>query len=191
MRWAPVLAAVVVAACASEAPRGEDAEAGRVDTFDIAPPPGATDTDEAVPPGARVPAVPAGDTLRGRISLVGSAPHPLILLMAPEGGPGARLVGDGAPPLASLSGVEVVVWGERAGETLRVERFRVRRFDGRPAVDGILTRAREGWALVMEGDTTALADPPPALLEHEGQRVWVAGDPSRTPEAFGVITPGG
>jgi hypothetical protein len=81
-----------------------------------------------------------------------------------------------------------------------VSDFVVRSVEGAPAMDGILVARYDesgqdliggtliGYGLQLtRGGTIALTDPPADLVAHLGERVWVTGDPTAAPAAFGFI----
>jgi hypothetical protein len=81
-----------------------------------------------------------------------------------------------------------------------VNDFVVRSVAGAAAMDGILVALLDnsgqdiisptvlGYALQLtRGGTIALTDPPADLIAHLGERVWVTGDPTAAPAAFGFI----
>ena len=87
-----------------------------------------------------------------------------------------------------------------ADGALEVNDFVVRSVEGAPAMDGILVARYDdtvqdimpaaliGYALQLtRGGTIALTDPPADLVAHLGERVWVTGDPTAAPTAFGFI----
>jgi hypothetical protein len=128
----------------------------------------------------------AGDTLRGTVEIVGSEPMTGIVLQTGAGTPnlcGAREL------LRRVAGLEVAVWGARNAQgQFCVDRFAVRSANGVPAVDGILAREGQGFALVMaDGRRLPIARLPDALRSSVGARVWLAGPLDRAPDSFGVI----
>lgn len=132
------------------------------------------------------------DTLRGTVAVVGSEPASLVVLRPATGGREIRLDGSYGSALERLSGIDVWVSGELevGQQRLIVSRFEVRSVDGVPARDGVL--AVEGVRLVLvtpDGRRLPISNPPDALFEHVGGRVWVSGPPDREPVAFGLITP--
>ncbi|HEX2202430.1 MAG TPA: hypothetical protein VHG91_03990 [Longimicrobium sp.] len=139
-------------------------------------------------PGADSAAVPAADTLRGTLDVVGSEPATWVVLRTGGGRRDVALLGDRAV-LGRLAGLEVAVWGapERPG-VFRVERFEVRASGGVSAVDGVLARQGAGWVLVTHGGRRLPVARLPAALEGmEGARVWLAGPLDRDPDSSGVI----
>lgn len=138
------------------------------------------------PPAGDAPT--AGDTLRGRVEVVGSEPGTSVALLDGRGG-AVTLEGERAV-LTRLAGLEVMVRGRPgAPRTFRVERVSVRRADGVPAVDGVLARGDGHDVLVMDdGRRVRLAVTPVALRGIYGARVWLAGPLDRAPDTFGVIT---
>jgi hypothetical protein len=102
-----------------------------------------------------------------------------------------RIEGAGSAGLASLSGAEVVVWGRRSEQhVLDAVSFAVRTVDGAAAVDGILERSGDAYALrLTDGSRRMVTRPSPALRERVGSRVWVTGPADVEPQAFGIIEP--
>jgi len=138
------------------------------------------------PPANEGPPV-AGDTLRGRVAIVGSEPGTWVVLQ-PEGGRRAvTLLGD-RPLLDRLSGLEATVWGTAdASGMVRVDRFEVRASGGIPATDGVLERRGAGWVLVThDGRAHPIPVLPEDLRHKAGARVWIAG-PLGQPQSFGII----
>ncbi len=133
------------------------------------------------------PGAVGGDTLRGTVAIVGSEPITSIVLQTASG-PASGLCG-ALEPLRRAAGLEVAVWGSRNAQgQFCVDRFAVRSANGVPAVDGILTRTGEGFALVMaDGRRLPIARLPDALRSSVGARVWLAGPLDRAPDSFGVI----
>jgi hypothetical protein len=139
------------------------------------------------PAAGSASAVPAADSLRGTLEVVGSEPATSVALVLDGGARAATLEGE-RPLLDRLSGLEVAVWGApvRAG-VFRVDRVAVRAAGAVAAVDGVLAREGGGWVLVT-GDGRHLPVPhlPAALRGMAGARVWLAG-PLDHPDSFGVI----
>ncbi|MBW3654521.1 MAG: hypothetical protein KY444_00315, partial [Gemmatimonadetes bacterium] len=133
------------------------------------------------------PGVVARDTRRGTVEIVGSEPMTSIVLQTAAGASpglcGARDL------LRRAAGLEVAVWGSRNAEgQFCVDRFAVRSANGVPAVDGILVREGQGFALVMaDGRRLPIARLFDALRSSIGARVWLAGPLDRAPDSFGVI----
>ncbi|HEY0023808.1 MAG TPA: hypothetical protein VGB24_12890 [Longimicrobium sp.] len=128
------------------------------------------------------------DSLRGTVDVVGSEPATWVVLRVDGGTRDVALDGD-AGVLRRLTGLEVTVWGERAaGGRFAVARVAVRSASGVTAVDGILAREGEGFALVTEdGRRLPIARLPETLRSAVGARVWLAGPLDRAPDSFGVI----
>jgi len=153
----------------------------------------------SMPPGGMPDAASAAavDTLRGTVAIVGAAPVPQVVLRPAGGGADVELVGAQRDALARVAGAEVSVVGRRTRGTasasaLEVASFAVTAVDGQPAVDGRLER--EGGQLVLitaDGRRIRLVQPPAALQDLVGGRVWVAGPLDREPQAFGLIEPRG
>ena len=150
-----------------------------------------------VPAGGTPDAASAAavDTLRGTVAIVGADPLTRVVLRPAGGGADVELVGAQREALGRLAGAEVRVAGRQARGTasapaLEVASFAVTAVDGQPAVDGRLER--EGGDLVLvtaDGRRIRLVQPPAALQDWVGARVWVAGPLDREPQAFGLIEP--
>ena len=153
----------------------------------------------SMPPGGAPGAASAAavDTLRGTVAVVGAAPVTRVVLRPAGGGADIELVGAQRDALARVAGAEVRVAGRHTRGTasapaLEVASFAVTAVDGQPAVDGRLER--EGGQLVLvtaDGRRIRLVQPPAALADLVGGRVWVAGPLDREPQAFGLIEPRG
>jgi hypothetical protein len=119
------------------------------------------------------------------------------------GGGDVMLGGSETVNLRSLENDEVEVHGTWAGildgnDVLMVSDFIVRQVGGVDVLDGILTTLYDddshtniiGYAISLtRGAPVPLLDPPQELINHVGERVWVATSAEGKPEAFGVIGP--
>jgi hypothetical protein len=141
----------------------------------------------AGPPDATRPA--AVDTIVGTIRVTGSAPFPSVVLRPASGAPSLTLAGSDTAALRRAAGLDVVVRGAASDRRFLVSSFTVRAANGRPAVDGVL--ARDGDRLVLDTPSgrVALGNPPAALREMVGARVWVTGSLDRGPNTYGVLEP--
>ena len=99
------------------------------------------------------------------------------------------LAGMDAEPLRNLGGAEVEVRGsDDVVGAFNVIAFTVLSVDGRAAADGILQLVDDGYTLRLnDGSYRAVIDPPEELKALVSHRVWVAGPPDASPEAFGLI----
>lgn len=129
------------------------------------------------------------DTLRGTIAVVGTDPTAVVSLRTTISDPLLFLAGDEIPALRRLHGIDTWIAGRRTGEnTFHVLAFEVRAVDGLPAVDGILTAEPAGLSLLTaDGQKLLVQQPPPALRELAGARIWVAGPLHLPPAAWGLI----
>jgi len=151
----------------------------------------------AVPPGGAPDAASAAavDTLRGTVAVVGALPLTRVVLRPEGGGADIELIGAQRDALARVAGAEVRVVGRQARGTaaapaLEVTSFAVTAVDGQPAVDGRLEREEGRLVLVTsDGRRIRLVQPPAALEDWVGARVWIAGPLDREPQAFGLIEP--
>lgn len=138
-----------------------------------------------------------GDTLRGIVQLVGTAPGVVTLVGSGAGAAPLAVLVEGAAALRAAAGLEVMVEGARSGTSdvlpiatpaFTVRRFAVRAVDGVAAVDGTL--ARDGERLVLQfadGRRVALVAPPAAFQDLVGARVFWVGPLDRAPSAYGVL----
>lgn len=145
------------------------------------------------------PAEPTLVTIAGFVHVTGRDEASLILTT--DDGYEIRLIGAGAARLARVDGAGVEVRGSwNADESFSVSDFLVREVNGVPVMDGVLismddyvddahTNAALVYALVLtRGGMVILSDPPAALTEHLGARVWVADSGDRPPAEFGIIS---
>jgi hypothetical protein len=152
-------------------------------------PSGAGPTKSA--PASPAPASPSpasSDTVRGIVAVVGTE-HEKQVIVRPPGARAITLTGPQALLVGRTAGADVWVAGTRGERNaLAVTRFAVRTVDGIAAVDGTLTD--DGGRLVLatpEGQRHAVANPPEALRQHVGARVWISGNLSQGPVAYGII----
>ncbi len=131
----------------------------------------------------------APENMRGVVSITGTSFEQQIQLRTVNGF--TRLL---APPadsvaLSRLGGVEIDVHGTGDGNTVHVTSFTAVRAGGQPVVDGVLTA--DGNALVLQTRTgrVTLGNPPTALRQMIGARVWISGPLDAGPNSYGVIVP--
>jgi hypothetical protein len=127
------------------------------------------------------------DSVRGVVRVVGSSPFRQVVVSPSGGDAPVTLVGPDTATLRKAAGLEVVVRGSRTDGELRVTSFAVRSADGQPAVDGVLVRDGDGLALETAAGRVRLGNPPAALRDLVGARVWVAGPLDTGPNPFGVL----
>jgi hypothetical protein len=141
-------------------------------------------------------AAAGGQVLRGTVSVVGSAPVNVAVVVQGRDGESARVEGPLAEEIGRLAGAEVEVTGTRTpdamhGHSIRATDYTVRAVNGRPVVTGVVERSSDGQLQIStaDGQVVRLAGSTPAL--QPGQKVWVQG-PSVTTvqvQSFGVIKP--
>jgi hypothetical protein len=128
-----------------------------------------------------------GDTLRGVVRVVGSDPGTWVTLQ-PAGQRAVSLSGESAEALRSVSGADVWVRGRPMEWYFEVTQFSVRAIDGRATWDGVLRRNGQALALELsEGGTVQLDDPPQALQQYVGSRIWLTRPLPGRGAAYGVI----
>lgn len=204
--WAVMVFAVGIVGC-SRNDRGPRAADSAVPTQDTMSTPVLRVERDSVAPTSGAGAVPssdgtaANDTARGILRTVGAAPLTHMVLAPANGEQLALASGDSAVmiALAAADGLEIMVTGERTAERVmdvgpsgtrlfRVRQFAVRAVDGVPARDGVLRRSNGVWYLeIASGAREPIVDLPVALRTQEGARVFLVGDPTRAPQAFGVL----
>jgi uncharacterized Zn-binding protein involved in type VI secretion len=204
--WAVALLAGGAVGCA-RADRAPRAAESAVATLDTMSPPVLRVERDSVAPTSGAGAVPssggaaASDTARGILRTVGAAPLTHMVLAPANGEQLALASGDSAVmiALAAADGLEIMISGERTAERVmdvapsgtrlfRVRHFTVRAADGVSARDGLLRRVDGAWYLeTAPGVRQPIVSLPAALRNQEGARVFLVGDPTRAPQAFGVL----
>ncbi len=131
------------------------------------------------------------DSVRGIVTLAGTAPAVSVGLRPVAGGAPVQLSGMATSSLARLGGATVTVRGMRiTARDFVVAEFFVRTVNGVAVLDGVLESAAGGWSLrPTDGSPrTRLAGLPDALRGREGSRVWIAVETTpNAPRAAGVI----
>ncbi|MEP6495245.1 MAG: hypothetical protein ABJF01_21340 [bacterium] len=135
------------------------------------------------------PSEVAADSVVGIVAVTGASFEQRLILRTDRGF--ARLWTNAADSaaLSRLGGVEVVARGQANASGLSVVRFTVRRVDNQPVVDGILRRDGEQMLLETAAGRIPLGNPPAALREMAGARVWIGGPLDRGPNVYGIIMP--
>ena len=131
----------------------------------------------------------APDSLRGIVSITGTAFEQQIALRSDNHvTPLAASTADSLA-LSRLGGVEVVVIGNRSGDRFHVDRFTAVSVAGAPVVDGILRDDSGRLLLETAQGRMTLGNPPTALRNLIAARVWIGGPLDSGPNTFGVIVP--
>jgi hypothetical protein len=129
------------------------------------------------------------DSLRGIVSVTGTAfEQRLVLRSGNSITPLSAATSDSAA-LSRMGGVEVLAIGRRNPNFFRVEHFTALNVAGSPVVDGILRNDGGRLALETTGGTILLGNPPNALRDMIGARIWIGGPLDRGPNSYGVIVP--
>jgi hypothetical protein len=101
-----------------------------------------------------------------------------------------EVVGTLSSLIGHVAGAEVSATGTLTGKLLDPTRFTVQSVDGQAAIDGTLrTEGGSLFIVTPDGVRTRIAAPPPPLLGHDGARVWITGDPTKSVSSFGFIDP--
>jgi hypothetical protein len=164
-----------------------------------------TACSDATAPADRA-AAPADQPPPAQISIVGIVHLTTDLrnsfMLSTDDGRDIVLIGGSLASVAQVDSAQVEVRGAWTadGAAFEVNDFVVRSVEGAPAMDGILIARYDdsgqdligptllGYGLQLtRGGTIALTDPPADLVAHLGERVWVTGDPTAAPTAFGFI----
>jgi hypothetical protein len=154
-------------------------------------------TDKTQPSGPSTP--PAQISIVGFVHLSTDLRNQVTLRT--DDGQEYALIGAGLTSIARVDSAEVEVRGGwTADGAFEVNDFVVRSVEGAPALDGILVARYDpavddpdsmtvvGYDLQLtRGGIIALADPSADLIAHVGARIWLTGDPTAAPTAFGVI----
>lgn len=132
----------------------------------------------------------AETTVVGSVRVAGNTPLEKVLIEPAEPGEQAlEVTGDLREELKRLSGARVRVWGEVAsGDRLEVIEYTILEISGRTPIVGVL-QVEGGTARVVDadGEVTPLRDPPAALIEQAGAKVWVVLNADGVVIGYGVI----
>jgi hypothetical protein len=158
------------------------------------PPPPAQDLPSvpsrgpAVPVPSDDPARSVGDTVRGIVAVVGTAPMTQVTVQTADGS-SVTVNGMAAGDIGRLGGAEVVIRGVRTSpREIVVTEYTVRTVDGVAAADGMLLAEANGLVLATsDGTRRRVSNAPAGLRALVGTRVWIAGSLER-PTSFGRIS---
>ncbi len=130
------------------------------------------------------------DSVRGVVTLVGTAPARQVMLRVTSGAI-FSMSGMATTGLAQLEGTEIVVRGMMISpRDVVVSDYLVRASNGIPALDGRLEGGDGGWWLELtDGSGRKRISAVPMLLQQMvGTRVWIAVRPgSASASAYGII----
>jgi hypothetical protein len=129
------------------------------------------------------------DSLRGIVSVTGTAFEQRLVLRSGNGATPLSASTSDSAALSRLGGVEVLVIGTRSPNFFRVEHFTALNVAGSPVVDGVLRNEGGRLALETTRGTILLGNPPTALRDMIGARIWIGGPLDRGPNNYGVIVP--
>jgi hypothetical protein len=129
------------------------------------------------------------DSLTGIVSITGTSFEQQLMLRSGDSSVRLSATSPDSAALSRMGGIEVIVAGKRAGDSLRIARFTALRVAGSPVVDGVLRE--DGGRLVLETHQgkLPLGNPPSALRSMIGARVWIGGPLDSGPNIYGVIAP--
>jgi hypothetical protein len=91
--------------------------------------------------------------------------------------------------LSRLGDVEVLVTGQRGPRKFEVSRFKALAAAGNPVVDGVLREDGGRLSLETPSGRIRLGNPPSALRQMIGARIWIGGPLDKGPNVYGVIVP--
>ncbi len=128
--------------------------------------------------------------VHGTVSVTGTSFEQQIMLDTGHGS--IRLRPSGAADSAALTrlgGIEVSVRGTDDAGGLRVRSFTAQRVGGKPVVDGYVRADGARLYLETTNGNLTLGNPPAALRQMIGARIWIGGPLDRGPNEYGVIVP--
>ena len=134
----------------------------------------------------------APDSLKGIVSITGTAFEQQIALRSDNGVTRLAASTADSSALARLGGVEVLVIGTRgtpSDDRFHVDRFTAISVAGSQVVDGILRDDGGRLSLETAQGRIPLGNPPTALRDLISARVWIGGPLESGPNTFGVIVP--
>ena len=131
----------------------------------------------------------ATDSLRGTVSITGTAFEQQIVLRSDKGVTTLAAAAADSLALSHLGGVEVLVIGKRTNDRFHVDHFTAVSVAGSPVVDGILRDDGGRLSLETAQGRMPLGNPPTALRNLIAARVWIGGPLDSGPNTFGVIVP--
>jgi hypothetical protein len=138
----------------------------------------------------------AADTaaVSGTVSVVGSAPVNVAVLVRGPDGTSSRIEGPLAEEIQRLDGAEVEVTGTRQadpmyGSSLRATSYTVRSVDGAAVVVGTVEQGEGGALQLRTEDGRVVRLTGGASHLRPGQKVWVQGPATLQVQSFGVIRP--
>ena len=129
------------------------------------------------------------DSLTGIVSLTGTGFEQQLVLRT---GAGVNVLSASTADSAALSrmgGIEVSVVGKRNGNQFHVDHFTALSVAGSRVVDGVIREDSGRLVLETSGGRIPLGNPPAALRNAIGARVWIGGPLDTGPNNFGVIVP--
>jgi hypothetical protein len=140
---------------------------------------------------AAADALPAESVVHGIVSVTGTGFEQQVVLQRTSLGGSLRLHASPADSaaLVRVGGAEVAARGELTGRSLRVRSFTVTRVGNAPVVDGVLRMDGSRLLLDSTNGAVTLGNPPQALRNAIGARVWVSGPLDTGPNSFGMIQP--
>jgi len=168
---------------------GEQPAPSRADTAEQ----GAMSGERTTPPPAGLVEEKAIENLNGRILMTG--PDPGVVTLQLADGSSVNLVGDFERELHNLSGATVSVEGRRTSDhptlgTFDVYGYEISSIDGAKPEVGIFESYETSWFLLVDDKPVALADVPDGLKTHDGAKVWIVGERTRTRlrvQSYGII----
>lgn len=128
-------------------------------------------------------------TTRGKVSVVGSAPVNIQVMLQTENHGALQITGPLADELRRANGTVIEAQGEQIGQQLEVAEYRVVSVDGQPAWMGTVERGPSGGLQLRTSDGSVVALRGATAQFEPGQKVWVQGPPTVEVQAYGVIGP--
>jgi hypothetical protein len=153
-------------------------------------------TDVSASPGASTspakstsPSRTASDSAVGIIAITGTAFEKQLVLRSGNNTINLSTAASDSAALSRMGDVEVLVTGKQGPRKFEVSRFKALRVGGNPVVDGVLRDDGGRLSLMTAGGRIPLGNPPSALRQMIGARIWIGGPLDKGPNVYGVIVP--
>ena len=131
----------------------------------------------------------ASDSVIGIVAITGTAFEKQLVLRSGNNTINLSAAATDSAALSRMGDVEVLVTGKRGPRKFEVSRFKALRVGGNPVVDGVLRDDGGRLSLETAGGRIPLGNPPSALRQMIGARIWIGGSLDRGPNVYGVIVP--
>jgi hypothetical protein len=123
----------------------------------------------------------------GVISITGTSLEQHVVLRVDKRARELSASPDDSAALTRLGGARVVTYGTSRAERFAVTSFTVIAVGGGAVVDGVLMRDGSRLAIRTRGSQLPLGNPPAALEQLVGARIWISGPLDSGPNSYGLI----